>query len=235
MIKDGIKIVQVKNSEEGIEACKKLLYEMVSKSAVLFLSGGSTPKTLYEILAKDGKLNAGAVAMVDERFGEKWYEDSNELMIKNTQLLSFLQKSNTEFYPILQNENIEDTAMQYDETARYLFNYFQKSVAILGIGADGHTAGIPAIEEISQKILNDKFSLVDFYDDKESFYKQRITLTFLGLSKIDQIIVMVFGKDKKKALQFMFKTGSIAQIPARFLIQKEISSKVTLITDQNIK
>jgi 6-phosphogluconolactonase/glucosamine-6-phosphate isomerase/deaminase len=35
---------------------------------VLFLSGGSTPKTLYEILAKEQKLKAGAVALIDERF-----------------------------------------------------------------------------------------------------------------------------------------------------------------------
>ena len=207
---------------------------MVSKTSVLFLSGGSTPKVLYEILAKEQKLTAGAVAMVDERFGEKLHENSNELMIKNTHLLSFLQKSNTKFYSVLQNEDIENTALQYDETVRYLFNYFQKSVAILGIGADGHTAGIPAIEEISQKILDDKSSLVCFYDHEESFYKERITLTFLGLSKLDQIIVLVFGKDKKKALRLMFKNGSVAQIPARFLREKGIEEKITLITDQRV-
>lgn len=240
MIKDGIKIIQVKNSEEGVEVCKKLLYEMVSKTSVLFLSGGSTPKVLYEILAKEQKLNVGAVAMVDERSGKKLHDNSNELMIKNTHLLSFLQKSNTKFYPVLQNEEMQNTALQYDETVRYLFNYFQKSVAILGIGADGHTAGIPAIEEISQKILDDKSSLVNFYDHKESFYKKRITLTFLGLSKLDQIIVLVFGKDKKKALKLMFTHSagsgqeSIAQIPARFLREKGIAEKVILITDQQV-
>ena len=234
MIKDGIEIIKVKNSKEGIEVCKQLLYEMVSKTSILFLSGGSTPKALYEVLAKEGKLNAGAVSLVDERFGEKLHENSNESMIKNTQLLSYLQKLNIEFYPILQDEDIKNTSMQYDETVRYLFNYFQKSVAILGIGADGHTAGIPAIEEISQKILDDKSSLVSAYDDEESFYKQRITLTFLGLSKLDQIIVMVFGKDKQKALQLMFKNGSIAQIPARFLREKQIAEKAVIITDQKI-
>ena len=234
MIKDGIKIIQVKNPEEGVGVCKKLLYEMVSKTSVLFLSGGSTPKDLYEVLAKEEKLNIGAVAMVDERFGEKLHENSNELMIKNTQLLSFLQKSNTKFYPILQNEDMQNAAVQYDEAVRYLFNYFQKSVAILGIGVDGHTAGIPAIEEISQKILDNKSSLVSFYDNEERFYKKRITLTFLGLSKLDQIIVLVFGKDKRKALKLMFKNGSIAEIPARFLREKGIAEKIILITDQKI-
>jgi 6-phosphogluconolactonase/glucosamine-6-phosphate isomerase/deaminase len=132
----------------------------------------------------------------------------------------------------LQNENIGNTALQYDETVRYLFNYFQKSVAILGIGADGHVAGIPALEGISQKILDDKSSLVSFYDLEESFYKKRITLTFLGLSKLDQIIVLVFGKDKQKALKLMFQNGLIAQIPAWFLREKGVAEKTILITDQ---
>ena len=240
MIKDGIKIIQVKSSEEGIEVCKKLLYEMVSKTSVLFLSGGSTPKVLYEILAKEQKLSAGAVAMVDERYitsSEFRVQSSespiaNETMIGQTGLTQYLAEAKIRFYSILENKEIEDTAKDYDETVRFLFSYFQKSVAVLGIGADGHTAGIPAIEEISQKILDDKSSLVSSYEDEESFYKKRITLTFLGLSKLDQVIVLVFGKDKKKALKLMFKNGSLTQIPARFLREKGITEKTILITDQ---
>jgi 6-phosphogluconolactonase/glucosamine-6-phosphate isomerase/deaminase len=230
-----MKIIKVKNSEEGIEVCKKLLYEKVLKNSVLFLSGGSTPKTLYQILAKEKKLKAGAVALIDERFGEKLHENSNEKMIADTGLVKYLDENNIRFYPILENKNQEDSARDYDETLRFIFNYFLKSIGILGIGVDGHTAGIPAIENISQKILDDKSSLVDFYDDQKSFYKQRITLTFLALAKLDEIIVLVFGEDKKKALKLMFKPGSIAQIPARFLNSKQSSDRVILITDQVIK
>jgi 6-phosphogluconolactonase/glucosamine-6-phosphate isomerase/deaminase len=103
------------------------------------------------------------------------------------------------------------------------------------VGVDGHTAGIPAIPAISKTILDDKSSLASFYDDQESFYKQRITLTFLALTKLDEIIVLVFGKDKQKALKLMFESGSIAQAPSRFLNQKEINDKITLITDQAVK
>ena len=199
---------------------------------MLFLSGGSTPKTLYQQLAEEKKLKVGAVAMIDERFGKKLHGDSNELMIQKTGFIQYLKRFKTRFFSVLENKSIEETAKDYDETVRYLFNYFQKSVAILGIGADGHTAGIPAIEKFSQKILDDKSSLVSFYDEEGTVYKQRITLTFLALSKFDQIIVLVFGEDKKKALRLMLKPGSIIKIPSRFLTQSEISEKVTLITDQ---
>ena len=235
MNKNGIKIIRVRNAEEGIEVCQKLLYEMVTKSVVLFLSGGSTPKALYQKLAEGKKLNAGAVAIVDERFGEKLHETSNEKMINDTGLIEYLEENKIRFYPILEESEMRETASDYDETVRFLFNYFQKSIAILGIGADGHTAGIPAIAEISQKIIDDKSSLVSAYNDEESFYKKRITLTFLGLSKLDQIIVLVFGKDKKKALKLMLTNGSIAEIPARFLRKEGIAEKTILITDQKVE
>lgn len=233
MLKLGINIIKVKNQEEGFEACKSLLYENVSKTSVLFLSGGSTPKPLYEDLVKEQKLSVGAVALVDERYGEKLHENSNEKMIRNTGLVSYIE-NHARFYPILENKDVEETAKDYDETARFLFNYFQKNVGILGIGADGHTAGIPAITNISEKILADKSSLVASYENDESFYKKRITLTFLGLSKLDLIIALAFGKEKKKALKAMFKNGSISEIPARFLRTKGIAEKTILITDQKI-
>jgi 6-phosphogluconolactonase/glucosamine-6-phosphate isomerase/deaminase len=236
-----MKIIKVVNPQDGVQTCKDLLYEIVSKNSVLFLSGGSTPKTLYQELAKEKKLNVGAVAMVDERYftnlklkTENLKLGTNEFMIKNTQLLLYLAKSNTKFYPILENEEIAETVSDYDETVRFLFNYFGKSLAILGVGIDGHTAGIPAGIQNSKFKIQNETDLVTSFDNFPGDFKERITLTFLGLSKFDQIIVMAFGKDKKKALKLMLKSGSVTKIPARFLTQKEIIDKVILITDQSV-
>ncbi len=239
-----MKIIRVRNPQEGASVCKKLLYEEVSRNSVLFLSGGSTPKTLYKILAKEKKLNIGAVAMVDERYFPKSKiknqksqlpKGTNQFMIEQTGLVRYFERAKVRFYSILDDKNIKETAKDYDETVRYLFSFFPKSVAILGVGEDGHTAGIPAIKKISEKIINDRSLLVSCYNALGSFYKERITLTFLGLLKLDKIIVLVFGEDKKKALDLMFKPGLIAKVPSRFLAQKEISNKVTLITDQLVK
>jgi 6-phosphogluconolactonase/glucosamine-6-phosphate isomerase/deaminase len=230
-----MKIINVRNSEEGVEVCKKLLYEKVSKNTVLFLSGGSTPKTLYETLAKEKILKVGAAALVDERFGEKLHDNSNEKMIQDTGLIKYLEQSNIRFHPILVNKSFAETAKDYDETVRYLFNYFPKSVGILGVGIDGHTAGLPAGMSNIKYQMSNKTDLATSFDDFPAAQKERITLTFLGLSKLDKIIVLVFGKDKKKALRLMLKDGSLAEIPSRFLTQVEITERVTLITDQIIK
>lgn len=230
-----MKIIKVKNPKEGVEVCKNLLYEIVSKTSVLFLSGGSTPKTLYELLAKEKKLNAGAVAMVDERYVVNGQLGTNEAMIRQTGLTQYLEKAKTRFYPILEEKTIEETTKDYDETVRYLFNYFQKSIGILGVGIDGHTAGLPAGIQNSEFRVQGETELVTGFDNFPGDFKERITLTFLGLLQLDQIIVLVFGKDKKKALNLMFETGSVSEIPARILVKKEITEKVTLITDQTIK
>ena len=189
-----MKIIKVKNSEEGVQICKKLLYEIVSKNSVLFLSGGSTPKTLYEILAKEKSLEAGAVALIDERFGERLHENSNEKMIQDTGLANYLSKQNIRFYPILEDKSMQDSAKDYDETVRYLFNYFPKSVGILGVGADGHTAGLPAGVQSSKYKVQSKTDLATSFDDFPAAQKERITLTFLGLSKLDEIIVLFWKR-----------------------------------------
>jgi 6-phosphogluconolactonase/glucosamine-6-phosphate isomerase/deaminase len=141
---------------------------------------------------------------------------------------------NIKFYPILQDKNLWDTATDYDETVRFLFNYFQKSVGILGVGTDGHIAGLLAGVQNAELGLRAETNLARAFDNLPGDFKERISLTFLGISKLDQIIVMIFGKDKKWALQQMFKSGLVAQIPARFLTQKNIEAKVTLITDQSV-
>ncbi|MBI2026081.1 MAG: 6-phosphogluconolactonase [Candidatus Levybacteria bacterium] len=229
-----MKIIKVRDSKIGLTIAKNLLYRNCNNKTTLFLSGGSTPKGLYKLIAKEKKLKVGAVALIDERFEDKMHDNSNEKMIKDTNLLAYFEDKKIRFYPILKDKDIEQTTKDYDETLRYLFNHFPKNIGILGIGEDGHTAGIPAIEKFSKEILNDKTSLVRFYEDKNSFYKQRITSTFIALQKLDLIIILAFGKPKKKALTLMFEKGNIGKIPARFYNQNNISSKTILITDQKL-
>lgn len=232
--------ILVKNSEEGIDLAKKKLYEIVDQQTLLFLSGGSTPKSLYESLAIEASLKAGAVAMVDERFGKPGHPFSNEKMIKETGLLSYLSNYNIRFYPILKGKDFESTAREYDELVRSLIFSFPKSIGIFGMGEDGHTAGIAPNKKDFQNPLFKKEQenlFVSHFDDGldfESGFGKRITITFRAMEGLDILIVLVFGKNKKRALWKKFKDGFIEEIPARFFTRPEISSKTLLITDQKI-
>lgn len=226
-------IKRVKNSNEGIHLAKTILYDLCDKKTALFLSGGKTPKPLYEALAKEEKLTVGAVAMVDDRYSlHEQY--SNEFMIRESGLIPFLEKENIPFYPILKyGLNRIQTAREYESDVKFLFEHFKKKIAILGIGRDGHTAGILPMYNRLVHYTPHKNSLVSASEYSVGQIRERITLTFKALSEMDYLIVLVTGSEKKKALELMLKKGPIEQVPARFLVQVA-SKKTILITDQPV-
>ncbi len=253
---EGIDVCVVKDSGVGIELALDMLYAIVDQQTALYLSGGKTPRELYKRLAAselegDKKFVPGAVGMVDERFGEPYHLRSNELMIKETQLLRYLQMLNIPFYPVLKTQTSrEELAKAYDAKIRSLNAVFKKNIAILGIGSDGHTAGIAGDRKDFINPLFDssqKHLLVSEFNDQEGMFKERarplttersygerVTMTLLGLSMMDILIVLVFGNDKREALELMFKNGSEEEIPARFYKRSDIAGKTILITDQSI-
>ena len=234
--------VKVLDKSEGVEITKKKIYKFVDQKTVLFLSGGSTPKLLYQKFASEKILKPGAVAMMDERYGKPFHPNSNEKMIRGTGFLSYLEEKKIPFYSILRFHPkgvASDIARDYDEVVQGLFKKFQKRVAILGIGADGHVAGIPASPNRGEpprseklKVKSEKFAAE--IDNFPGEFKKRITLTLNALSKMDSLMVLVFGEEKREALKLLFSKGSIAEVPARFLKTPEISQKTLLITDQKV-
>ena len=80
--RDGIKIVQVENQLEGDDFVKDFLYQNSDPKTVIFLSGGKTPKTLYDQILLENKLSAGAFAMSDDRYGTPGHENSNANIMK---------------------------------------------------------------------------------------------------------------------------------------------------------
>jgi 6-phosphogluconolactonase/glucosamine-6-phosphate isomerase/deaminase len=245
---EGITIATVESLHDGFALAKEILYQIVDPRTVLYLSGGSTPKVLYERFASEEKLIPGAVGVVDERYGPKFHDNSNEKMFRETGLLRYLEMRNIPFYPILnshpgeattsfQNDR-KQTAEAYDEQLRSLNATYQKSVAILGIGTDGHTAGLPAlnskVEIQNAKFFDEKYDLVTQYHDTIGPYGQRVTMTFTALSMLDVLLVLAFGEEKKKALELAFTDGSESEIPARFFKRSEIAKKTLFITDQRV-
>lgn len=237
-LNQGILISSVQTQTEGFRLAKQLLYTLVERKTALYLSGGRTPKELYAQFTRDEILLPGAVGLIDERFGERFHAESNELMLKQSGILAYFNKRQIPFYPVLQvGIRLEETAEEYDQIFRSLNATYQKSIGILGIGLDGHTAGIagnradftnPMFAKAQQGML------ISSFNDKEGMFKSRISMTFLGLSMLDLLLVLVFGEDKKQALSRMFTKGSEEEIPARFFKRPEIAVKTILITDQVI-
>lgn len=232
----GITIAKVGTASDGIELAKEILYQIVDTKTVLYLSGGSL-KSLYELLAKEELITPAAVGLVDERFGEKFHETSNEKMIRETQFLRYLHARDIPFHPILQNLSREETAAAYDEKFRELTALFPKSVGLLGIGPDGHTSSIiPNRPDFHNPWFDDdhKHLMVAEFNDPNSHYKERVGMTFLALSMLDYLIVPAFGAAKQEMFEKIFADGSEEEIPARFFKRIDIAKKTLFITDQNV-
>lgn len=246
--KDGIRVIRT-DEVRGAEIAAGMLYEYADSDTVLFLSGGKTPERLYTRLAREGRLRAGCAALVDERYGEPGHAFSNERMLERTGLPEYFKKAGIPFYRILEpGKDIRETASGYEEKVKGLITGFARSAAILGIGEDGHTAGIaPDRIDFRNPLFSpeQKERVVSYFKDtrplrppgtpmEEQGYGERITMTIKGLSQIDRLIVLVFGESKQDALEKVFREGSIEEAPARFLKSREMEGRTVIITDRDI-
>ncbi|MDO8620687.1 MAG: 6-phosphogluconolactonase [Candidatus Levybacteria bacterium] len=242
--REGLTLVTVESQTKGLGIAKQILYLLTEKNpnTVLFLSGGKTPEDLYRQITEEARLKVEAVAMVDERFGPRLHNNSNERMIGETGFWSYLEKKKISFYSILRLHPkgvASDFVRDYDRKVKYLLGHFSKKIAVLGIGKDGHTAGIAPNRKDFINPLFSKSLLVGSFKDHRSMdeggFGTRITLTFEALRKMDILLVLAFGEEKKEALRKMFNRGSLEEIPARFYTSEpQIVQRTILITDQKV-
>jgi len=170
------------------------------------LSGGSTPKSLYSLLASDkfkDKIDWSKVFFFfgDERDVDPGDENSNFRMAREN-LFAPLQipeenifRWQTDFLDVMPAAvdyiwNLED----FFETDGIEFPRFD--LILLGMGADGHTASLfPFSEALNETELIATFNWV------ERLNATRLTLTFPTLNNAANIIFLVAGEEKAAALR----------------------------------
>ncbi|MFZ5906849.1 MAG: 6-phosphogluconolactonase [Nitrospirota bacterium] len=173
---------------------------------VLALSGGATPRKLYEYLGSGRYHNlcdwdAIHIFQVDERFVPSTHRDSNFRLLRKT---LFLPASipETNIHPVpTEAASLSEAASRYEKAMEKFFRLPSGKLPafhciLLGIGEDGHTAslfpGDPVFEE--QK----RFAL-----PVENAYHPhpRITLSLPVLNHSENIIFLVSGKKKASVVR----------------------------------
>ena len=177
------------------EISQKLEQEIKKKGeATLLVSGGSTPKKLYEILSnKEIDWNSVKIGLIDERFVATDTNESNELLIKNT----LLQNKATDAKFIGLVFDLDD----YGENLNIAIlknKAFHKSItcSILGMGLDGHTASLfPNSEEVytDDSIYGDKMIINTMATSEPSY---RISYTKAKILSSKHLFLYFNGKEK---------------------------------------
>lgn len=189
---------------------KRLESELAAGRKVLWLlSGGSNiAASVTAMQGIEASLTANLTVMLaDERYGSVGHADSN-----GTQLLAagFNPKSATMLPILMPNTSFAATRDRFDNIARQAFSDSDIIIAQLGIGMDGHIAGIlPNSEAVDSP---------DFVAAYVSHPYQRLTLTHHALKRLSVAYVMAFGPDKELALGLLStKMISYREQPAQIL------------------
>ena len=194
-------------SEETAQAAAKYILNLYQETInfrerfSIVLSGGSTPRRLYQLLAEPEMVRQVDWRQVyffwgDERCVPPDHEQSNYRMVRET-LLQFLDIPEENIKRMCSELSPLKAAAVYDGALK---SYFQDKQAVfdlvlLGMGTDGHTAslfpGTPAIYE------KEHWVSAQFIDKIKSW---RLTLTPVILNQAANIIFLVSGSEKAQPL-----------------------------------
>ncbi|WP_341525946.1 6-phosphogluconolactonase [Nostoc sp. UHCC 0302] len=167
------------------------------------LSGGSTPKPLYEAIANQ-KLPWDKIHVFwgDERFVPPDHPDSNELMARRAWLDRVdIPAANIHAVPTLESEPAL-AAAKYEKHLQEFFNsspgeFPAIDVILLGMGDDAHTASLfPHTEALK---VSDRLITVGNKDGNP-----RITFTYPFINSGRSVIFLVAGANKRPALAEVF-------------------------------
>jgi 6-phosphogluconolactonase/glucosamine-6-phosphate isomerase/deaminase len=200
--------------EDGVaDLTERLVRELVGGRRVLWLvSGGSNIMPSVQIMGNiPANLRSNLSVMpIDERYGKPDYAESNWAQL----MKAGFEGGDTTLLPVLEaGLDFDQTIARYNDIAARTFDTNEVIVAQLGVGADGHVAGIlpdsPAAEETDALAVGYRSNPFT-----------RLTLTFAALRRISAAYVFAFGDTKQQALKKL-QTQAIPldQQPAQILKQ----------------
>ncbi len=193
---------------------------------ILGLSGGSTPRPVYEALGQEKGIDWTKVwiFLVDDRYVPADNPNSNQFLLHSTLLKNA---------PMPQSHLIvPDTTLPIDQCVdlycRHLADLLTKGppdIVTLGMGDDGHIASL--FPPLTDSALGPQLAI---NTQTETFaVKQRISVTFQVLDQARQSFFFLKGAEKKKVWgQMLADSEGEKRWPAKRVMEKTV---VTMVTD----
>jgi 6-phosphogluconolactonase len=182
---------------------------------VVALSGGSTPKNLYTLIAANASANLPWDQMFffwgDERHVSPNDSESNYRMAKEALLSKVPIPPASIFRVPTENPDASAAAEAYEQTLQKFFGlapgeFPRFDLILLGIGPDGHTASLfpetAALQEKSRLVVANWV---------EKLKTSRITFTLPVLNAARLVAFLVSGIDKAAALHEVFEGNAAGE------------------------
>ena len=181
------------------------------------LSGGSTPKTLYGLLASDEFRSRFPWPRVswywgDERFVPHDHPDSNYRMTREA-MLAKAPVPPENIHPVPTDGTPDDAARRYERTLQEVYGAATLDpqrplfdVTLLGLGPDGHTASLLP----GEPVLNERKRWVAAVSHGRP--EVRITMTYPAIESSRRVAFLVAGEEKAEIFSAI-RAGD-SQVPA---------------------
>jgi 6-phosphogluconolactonase len=190
-------------AEEVVQATKEAV--AARGRFAIALSGGSTPKSLYNLLATNAKSMLPWDRMFffwgDERHVPPTDPESNYRMAEETMLSKIPVAPGNIFRVVAENPDAAAAAEDYDQVIRKFFalesgQFPRFDLILLGMGPDGHTASLfPGTAALQEKM---RLVVANWV---EKFKASRITFTLPVLNAARSVTFLISGTDKADALK----------------------------------
>jgi 6-phosphogluconolactonase len=207
----NLKVITVSDSSALAKAAAERIIARIAASgdrAAICLTGGSSPKQLYQLLATDiyrSQIPWDRVHWFigDERFVPKDDPLNNMGMARRSFLDRCAPAANIHPIPT-DTADPEEAARRYESELKSFYGANQLDLArplfdivLMGVGPDGHTAslfpGYPAIEETKRWVVGVPKAHVEPF-------VPRVTLTLPALNSSSEMLFEASGSDKRAIL-----------------------------------
>ena len=230
-INNLIKLKVFRSLNQAVRASTKLFINFAQTRPLTFLlSGGESPIPFYRNLAKSN-LNWNGISLIssDERIVELSSKFSNTGMIQK-ELIDNIISDEKPFLIKDYPQESKEINLKLDKLSHDISNNYIPTVAFLGIGTDGHTAGLFDTKDKGYEnspYQNSKFNVVQRPAD--SFLRVSISMRFL--LNIPNLVFFVTGKKKKSILTKILEGSEYSKnlkYPFAFLLRNGLGKKIII-------
>lgn len=200
--------------KESVEVLTQRLKQHIDEfgHAILGLSGGSTPRPIYEELGKqDIDWSKVSIFLVDDRYIDPSHDDSNQKLVRETLLKHASIPEEQILFPDTTTD-LDSCIADYEMELAELLSKGIPHTITLGLGEDGHIASL--FPPVPADAFGDRLVI---HTETDAFaVHDRISTTMVIIGSADRKIFFLKGEGKKFVWEEMINDTAVDAVMDRW-------------------